>query len=355
MTTIILTYRNRQTSIVRKCLDSLQNQSLMTFQVVLVNYGSHAAFTKSINTLASHYDFVTIINCRTEGELWCKSRAINIALKQIKTSYVFVGDVDMIFHPEFIQKLEGFKKVDTVTYFQVGFLSKQESNKTKDFLDYKINFKSTEEATGMTFFNTEDLLEINGYDEFYKGWGAEDTDVHIRLRHAVKTVNFYDDEVLMLHQWHPKHYRTKNSSDPFHPLLEQINHAYLEFIKQTKKVKANCDFNFGVYNEGDYDKLKKPEAHYKLTNREALIKAFINNVLLSENNKVVCLSITRDENYKSLKQVVKGFLGKKTILFLTLQEINDLLLETVVHKLRNSAYSYQFDQGNQTIELTIKL
>ena len=32
MTTIILTYRNRHTSIVRNCLDSLQNQNQMAFQ-----------------------------------------------------------------------------------------------------------------------------------------------------------------------------------------------------------------------------------------------------------------------------------------------------------------------------------
>jgi predicted glycosyltransferase involved in capsule biosynthesis len=30
-------------------------------------------------------------------------------------------------------------------------------------------------VTGTTLFATHKLKEVNGYDEFYHGWGAEDT------------------------------------------------------------------------------------------------------------------------------------------------------------------------------------
>lgn len=355
MTTIIFTYRNRNTYSVKNCLDSLKQQSNKAFKVVLVNYGSNEKYSSLINDLVNQYEFASIINCKTQGELWCKSRAINIVLKQCDTPYVFVGDVDMVFHPEFVQKLDLFKKEKTATYFQVGFLNKEESTLAKTFKEYKIAFKSTAGATGMTFYNKSDLLGINGYDEFYHGWGSEDTDVHIRLINAGTAVNFFDDEVLMLHQWHPKQYRTKDSLEPFHSHLEQINAEYLRFTESTKKTKANTEFDFGSYLDSDYEALNQPELVFKLTNQRHMVKGFIKRVLISQNNKVVKLKITKDPEYKSIKQALKKMFNKKPMVFLSMQEANDLLLETIVSKNRNSAYRYQYNQSTQTIDLTIKL
>ncbi|MBT8394716.1 MAG: glycosyltransferase [Bacteroidia bacterium] len=355
MTTIIFTYRNKEIKSVKNCLDSLKMQSYRAFEVTLVNYGSNKNFTESINDLAKKYDFVTILNCNTQGELWCKSRAINIALKQCHSTYVFVGDVDMLFHPEFVEKLNTFKKEQKTTYFQVGFLSQIESKQIKSFENYKIKFKSNEEATGMTFFNTKDLFEINGFDEYYHGWGSEDTDVHIRLKNAGKTVKYFDDQILMLHQWHPKLYRTRNSLEPFHSHLEQINHAYLDLTKQSKKIKANLNFGFGNYNESDYDALNNPELILKCTNRRDQIKGLIHNILMNFGNKVVKLSICPDPEFKSVSQIIKKVLFKKTIPFLTMQQTNDLLLETLVSQLRNCPYKYKFDKKGRSIDLTLNL
>lgn len=354
MTTIIFTYRNRNITVVKNCLDSLKGQINKEFKVILVNYGSNEMFSRAISNLVSQYNFAKFINCRTQGELWCKSRAINIALKKCKTPYVFIGDVDMLFHPEFIEKLETLKKKQEATYFQVGFLSSVESKEIRSFENYKVSFKSNEEATGMTFFNTKDLLSINGYDEFFKGWGSEDTDVHIRLKNAGIQVNFYNHELLLLHQWHPKKYRTRQSLEPFHSHQEKINHAYLEFSKQSKITKANLKFGFGNYNESDYQALNNPGLELKCKNRRDEIKGLIHNILLNTENKVVKLTIFPDPEYKSVKQVVKKALSKKAIPFLSMQQTNDLLLETLVSQLGNCSYKYRFDQKVKSIELVLK-
>ena len=52
----------------------------------------------------------------------------------------------------------------------------------KEYNDYQIKFKTNLEATGITLFPTEILKRMNGFDEFYHGWGAEDTDAHNRLK-----------------------------------------------------------------------------------------------------------------------------------------------------------------------------
>lgn len=351
MITIALTYRNRAISIVKKCLESLKNQTNKNFKVILVDYGSDTPIDDMVQT----YPFVTLIKCETGQQLWCKSRAINIILKQCETPYFFVGDMDMIFHPNFIETLQSLKQNHQAIYFQVGFLNESESKRDVPFEEYVINFKSNEEATGMTLFSTEVLKSINGFDEFYNGWGGEDTDVHVRLKNAGYQVCFYSKEILMLHQWHAKNYREANDTMPFHPKLEQINHHYLEYTRQTGKTKANLQFDWGIYNALDYEALNQIDISFNLTNIEADIKAFVSNVLLFEKNKVIKLSITPDANYKSLKQTTKKLLKKKTMSFLEMTSINNLLLECIINNLRNCAYQFQFNANKQTINLIMKL
>lgn len=355
MITIVLTYRNRDLNIVETCLKSLKTQTNSRFEVVLVDYGSQDKFKDQLYTVVQSYKFVKLLRCDTEQQLWCKSKAINMVLKKTVAPNFFVGDVDMIYHPDFIETLHNLKQNNEVVYFQVGFLNEAESKISKVFDAYKINFESNEEATGMTLFNSEVLKAINGYDEFYHGWGGEDTDVHVRLKNAGYKVFFYTESILMLHQWHPKHYREVNDLTPFHSSLEQINHQYLEFSKHTNKVKANENFNWGIYNELDYTTLKTVDLNFQLTNKEAEIKAFISNVLLSETGKVVKVVITHDADYTSIKQKTKKILGKKTVLFLDMQTINNMLLECVVNNLRTKVYQFQYNFNMQTIHFTIKL
>ena len=355
MTTIILTYRNRKINIIEKCLNSLDLQSVKDFKVILVNYGSLLEYSNSLLECVNKYKFIKLINCDVQEQLWNKCRAINIALRQCETPYVFVGDVDMVYHPNFIKTLNNLKSDTISTFFQVGFLSESESKLEKNFNDYNISFKSDEGATGMTFFKTDVLKSINGFDEFYHGWGSEDTDVHLRLRNAGFKVEYYDKEVLMLHQWHAKLYRTKDSLEPFHSYLEQINHEYLELSKKLKKTKANLDLDYGVYNQTDYDNLNKIEDSYTISNKAAEIKAFLYNILYTYKDRVINVKIKPHKEYRSVKQFVKEKIGKKTIRFIDLDEVNNILLETIIIKFRNSPYKYQYNPNDKTINLTIKL
>lgn len=353
MITITLTYRNRDLEAVKKCLESLSLQRNMQFKVHFVNYGSPEINNKPLLELINNYQFISYTRCETQNQLWCKSKAINIALKQCDTVYFFVGDIDMIFHDKFIDVLYSVK--DTTTYFQVGFLSETESKENKAFSDYKIKFKTNLEATGMTLYQTELLKSINGYDEFYNGWGSEDTDVHVRLKNLGCKVSFYDKEVLMLHQWHPKVYRTKKSTMPFHSNLECINNEYLNFTQSTNKTKANLYHNWGFYNPKDYQDLKTIKDHYHITNKSDEVKAFVSNVLLQEKDKVIRVQVKEHKMYKSLKNAVKLVLNKKVPQFLNMQNVNDYLLEHIIYNLKNNAYSYAYHVEEKRIELTIKL
>lgn len=349
MITIVLTHRNRKLELVKRCLDSFAEQSRDDFKLLLVDYGSDERSAEMIQKLVKHYKFIELIFSPVSRQLWNKSKAINIALKKCDTSYFFVGDIDMIFRNDFIDKLHDLKETGSVTYFQVGFLNEIESRQFKSFESYSINHLSNKEATGMTLYPTDVLKNINGYNEFYHGWGAEDSDVHRRLEHAGFTSNFYDKEILMLHQWHNKKYRSQKSLEPFHSSLEQINHKYYSQLVLTKRVKANIRFEWGkMIEKVDFSNVKQ----YELTNERNEFDAFINGLFL-ERELSFSIKISKHKIYRTFKNLIKRGLRKKHLQFYSFQEINDCLLMKVITHYRNCYYEFEWDKENEIIELKI--
>jgi glycosyltransferase involved in cell wall biosynthesis len=352
MTTLVLTYRNRDLNIVKKCLNSLQLQTEKSFEVILVDYGSEALIANQLAEFVMNYTFIKLITCPVQGQLWNKSRAINIALKQCETPYFLVGDIDLIFMEDFMAKLHQFKPLEEVIYFQVGFLSEKESRDTKLFNEYSIKHTSSKEATGITLFPTDFLKNINGYDEFYHGWGAEDTDVHLRLQNGEYEVKFYDQEILMLHQWHPKSYRSNESKEPFHSRLEQINHQYIQKIAKAKKVIANTNYEWGILPKRVLFTTTNTIA---VTNQNSEIDAFLYGLLENDKGKNVIINITLHQEYNTIKTEIKKLLGKKHRTFYELQTINDLILGNIIAHYRYKYYEYEWNKEQNTIQLKIAL
>lgn len=356
MITIVLTNRNRDLQIVKKCLDTLQKQSNQDFELFFVDYGSINAYLLDLQELIKNYSKLKFIGCPVSGQLWNKSRAINIALKKCETDYFFVGDIDMLFHDEFVNKLYSLKKENEVTYFQVGFLNKEESSLDKDFLDLNPAFLSSEGATGMTLYPAKLLKEINGYDEFYNGWGAEDTDVHVRLRNLGISVLFYEKELLLKHQWHPKTYRTLKSVEAYHFDLEKINHSYIKLTQKTKLIKVNENHNWGVLpDQLLYLKLKeKADFDFNILPE---LKELI--PLISQFNnfeqKVIAVTVTNVTVREKSRELAKRLAGKKYREFLTIDAVNDIILQEILIHYRNAPYEYSFDRKNGIISLKMYL
>lgn len=355
MITIVFTYRNRSLDIVQRCLDSLLVQTDKDFKVTLVNYGSDKVHSDTIADCAGSYEFMHYIECPVAGQLWNKSRALNIVLKQCDTPYFFVGDIDMIFRNDFIAKLKSFQLEQAAVYFKVGFLSKEISAQTMSFDQYPIAFTTNHEATGMTLYPTALLQEIRGYDEFYHGWGAEDTDVHVRLRNAGYKVDFYDSEILMLHQWHPKNYRSKKSTEPFHSGLEKINHEYLKQVRELQLKAANVNQEFGLLPQKEaYQSLQTPDLALEVALTFAAVEGFL-AVLPNIQNTTVCAVFKSKEKKQTLKKKIKKFVGKDSATTLTLEEANDRILSAIVLAFRNKPHQVEFNRELQSLKLTIKM
>ena len=356
MLTIAITNRNRDLRIVENCLNSLAHQSNTNFKVVLVDYGSEIGYLEVLKEKIIHYNFVEFISCPVQYQLWNKSRAINIALKRTDSKFFLVGDIDLIFHPDFINKSLNYLKDNVAVYFKYAFLSKEEPLQNKQFDEYEIDFFGGKEITGTTLFVSEALKELNGYDEFYHGWGAEDTDIHIRLKNFDKKISYIDSEVLIKHQWHPKSYRSVESIHPFHSLLERINHKYMILSSKTKATVVNLNSDWGlVPNVKDYNNLdKKADISICIENSEIEFSGLIGQ-LNNLKNVTVEVLITRVSKHVYYKQTLKRLLRKKHISYLGLQSLNNMLLEEIIRNYRSKPYIFNFDRNSETIHLKIKL
>lgn len=348
MITICFTYRDREVKLVQKCLDSLAQQSNSNFSVIFINYGSDIAYTVALKELLNDYSFITYFEFETKFQLWNKSKAINFALKASQSDYFFVADVDLIFKKDFMEFLHEIKINDNVIYFKVGYLSKDESIIVKEFDEYEIKHYSSEEATGMTLYPRKILLNINGYDEFFHGWGSEDTDVHNRLRNADYEVKYFEEKLYLIHQWHLKNYRSKNSSAPFHSALEKNNMYYCDHVKLLKKVKANTTSDWGiVYAKNEIVNTNE----IVITNQKSEIDALTLGSIKTDNTQIV-LKVILHKDFNSLKNKIKKIIGKKALDFYSLDDVNNKLLEMLINHFRNS--NYEFNRNKKDIILKIK-
>jgi glycosyltransferase involved in cell wall biosynthesis len=357
MLTIIYPYRNREVNRVKKSLDSLASQNNKEFKVVFVDYGTPKEQAKEIEELVTSFPFANYQYYSTQHQPWNKSRALNSVIKNLKGSFCFIADIDMIFHSTFVETALLLQKEDEAVYFKVGFLDEKETQATRSFSEYKISFESDEEATGLTLFPVKKLKEINGFDEFYHFWGAEDTDVHARLRNNGTTVTFYDKDILLLHQWHPS-YRSKESKSLSQSLqltgIVQLNHQHLKFAKQHKVTIVNPKQWGEVPSAKTFAKLEAGSPNkIKISNQKEVIDHFLFVELPTLSHGLHTFFISEDNFQKTIKYTAKKRLGKKVPNYYTLKEINDALLLQIITFYRNYPYIYKINKSLDTITFTI--
>ena len=357
MLTLIYPYRNRNIDRVKRSLDSLLSQTVTDFHVQFVDYGSAIEIALEVESLLKDYDFVNYKYYPTQFQPWNKCIALNSVIKRLNKGYCFVADVDMIFHPEFIAKAISLQKQNTSTYFKVGFLNDEETKRAKNFTDYVIDFESEEGATGLTMFPVEALQKLHGFDEFYHFWGAEDTDMHVRLRNSGCAVNFYGDEILMLHQWHSS-YRSKESSNISEELqlsgIVQMNHYHLKQAEVNKVTMVNRNDWGRPLNKTGFELLQNFIGEVRqITNKKETIDHFLFCELSEVKGEVSRFIFSEDDFQNSLKYKAKRSLGKKVPAYYSMKEINDKLLLHIISFYRDYPYTYQVSEAENTIQLTI--
>ena len=354
---ILYPYRNREISRLRKSFDSLTKQTSDKFEVYFVDYGSEPKLAGQVKQLCEEYGFINYRYYATQFQPWNKSKALNSVIRSLIHDFCFIADVDYIFYNEFIETCLRLIKNKKVYYFQIGYLSDLETDKFNSFREFQNYRVSTHEATGPTLIPTGILKDIRGFDEFYHCWGAEDTDLHVRMQNANKKIEFYKDRVLILHQWHPS-YRSQEkdflTSEYQIKNITALNQEHLSFAIREKLITANSS-EWGKIENDKLEALGNYSKALKLTNEKNQVENFLYAYLPNLKNESLWTEISLDPFEKSWKYRLKRKLGKKVPRYYTLKQINDLVLLHLIGFYRYKAYNFKIDLEQLKLHLYIDL
>lgn len=243
-TTLVVTTYNRPEALAL-CLESIKRQKVLPGEVIIGDDGSKDETRRLIDSYREDFP-VPLVHVWQEDKGFRAAKIRNKAVAQSTYDYIIQIDGDVILHPRFIADhirmakpahiIRGKrvrigpwltdKLCNAVKYKRPGIFSRDLRHRENAFrFSIFRYFVARKRKTG-TFLGVNmaywksDFIAVNGYDEYYEGWGCEDVDLAARMMlHGCKRVNLQFGGV-MFHLWHPEASRSRN----------EINHAYFSQI-----------------------------------------------------------------------------------------------------------------------------
>ncbi|MFC7348095.1 glycosyltransferase family 2 protein [Chryseobacterium zhengzhouense] len=214
------------------CLKSVLNQKVHPFEILIADDGSKSS-TKDIVDSYKKLSKIPIVHVWHEDQGFELAKIRNKAIAQAQGDYIVQIDGDLILHPYFISDHKDFAKPNSFVrasriYIDSDLSKEKLNNKnininpfskgiTNFFSSFRIpllwkkfetNYKNSGDerweihGCNMAFWR-KDAIEVNGYNEDFKGWGPEDKEFVARLLNAGKEKRFLKMGGLVFHIHHP--------------------------------------------------------------------------------------------------------------------------------------------------------
>jgi glycosyltransferase involved in cell wall biosynthesis len=253
ITLIILTYNRPDALAV--VLQSIEKQSELPFEVIIADDGSTEDTQQLIEEMSTGFP-VSLIHAWHPDEGFRIARIRNAAIKISQGEYFIFSDGDLVLHPQFI---EDFRKSAIAGEALIGsrvFLNSEITNRilktgnadfqnpffTTAFEKNWINaFRipilgrlfqpvkySVKLRGGLLGVSKKDLIEVNGWNEDFEGWGLEDSDMLFRLHHKGVVFRKVKFRAITYHLWHKTEKRERLS----------VNRGILENTIKNKLVQC---------------------------------------------------------------------------------------------------------------------
>jgi len=203
--TIVVGYRNREISRARRFLESLRRQTCDDFSLILVDYGSDPGKASAMKSLVDGYSFASYIYSETRGWPWNRAHALNTGIRLADSRYVMTSDIDLIYSNNLIEvildRASESKALHSLCYYLPRRFDKYDEI-DKHISSYRVGGK---DALGLLQVLPKEIyVELRGFDEYYRFWGAEDRDLHYRLLQYGVNFEWLDlKSCPIYHQWHP--------------------------------------------------------------------------------------------------------------------------------------------------------
>lgn len=204
-TTLIITTYKRPEAL-KLVLNSVLRQSVLPDEIIIGDDGSG----KDTKILIDEYKFkfsIAIKHIWQEDNGFRLAMIRNKAIKASKFKYIILIDGDIVLHERFIEShihfrkqgyfLQGHRallnstlttkaiKLDIINFTFFNFNIKNRKNTIHNFALAEIFSNTSESYKGikgcvLSFFR-KDVLQVNGFNENFIGWGKEDTEFVVRL------------------------------------------------------------------------------------------------------------------------------------------------------------------------------
>jgi glycosyltransferase involved in cell wall biosynthesis len=195
----------------RLCLLSVQQQSLLPYEVIIADDGSTSQTFQVIESMRAMLP-VPLVHIWHEDDGFQLSKIRNKAIAASTGDYVIQIDGDLVLHQHFIkdhlkisrrgsfvagsrvmmnaelsQKML-LKQCPKIATFQSGlgnFCNRVNINWLSRYMAdrYKPGNIYALRGCNMAFWR-EDLIRVNGYNEHFQGWGREDNEIAVRLMNS---------------------------------------------------------------------------------------------------------------------------------------------------------------------------
>lgn len=245
------------------CLRSLFCQTVLPYEIVVGDDGSGEPTRQLIEKMKA-VSPVPIIHVWHEDSGFRLAMMRNKSIAATHGDYIIEMDGDIFAHPHFIEDhlheaapgryVKGGRtnlgKALTericrsgmptrIHYWTKGIESKPENSIHCSWLAHLLapryrKHRSAALGCNMSFFKS-DIIRVNGYDEFYEGWGGEDVDLGYRLQMSGLSKRYLKFAGIVYHLWHEDKYMYNKDKN--------IAHGY----ECEKRGKWRCDNGLDKY------------------------------------------------------------------------------------------------------------
>ena len=297
-TSVIITVYNRP-RLLERALISLAHQSKLPNELIISDDGSQEDLVSVVKAFKDKFNF-SLIYTRQEDKGFRLARCRNNGIRASRGDYIIFLDQDLVYTKNFLETLVQNRKNGCFCTTYPVRLTQEQTDRITDEMIANFRFDSIitpeqhqkikKQYTKDRFYyymrsiglrahgpklrggacgiNRTDLIDVNGYDERYIGWGYEDDDLTRRLYQNKTTgINISYDE-FPIHLFH----------EPFHENGQRVNRAY--YFKSKLKTKLHKAFRaeIGLDNPVDSDEISTDYINYekflhqKMDTNEILIK-----------------------------------------------------------------------------------
>lgn len=170
---------------------------------ILVDYMSGEDYVDELKKYSKEYEFEYVRDDRKDT-LWSRGRALNTGIKHASGDTILFLDADCVISPSYVATHLKYITQNTFTYspFRPTTKDIKKSGDYSALLAQKNAVKLVlPELCSHKGIHRNWIEKHGAFDEDYRGWGAEDNDLWVRLKKS--SMQAKEIVTYPIHLWHP--------------------------------------------------------------------------------------------------------------------------------------------------------